>query len=432
MASALLCAAVWAVAVPVSVQAAVALQQARATVTAELAADGISPVPTPGPDLRALLRRQHSAATTVYFAEDNTCGFLTGREDNAYTCNDQLAQCAIITVSQLGLIGCCDGHDCGGFHLDCVDFDSYWSSDDGCDSSCQTDMLTLKCSDVDTPYCNTASINGGTTLQVYGYFCDAQDISTVQPIMTTYAGEADDRSFSPSVLSDVSSTDPSDDPSPSTSTTPHPSSSPSSSPAPATKSAKKSNVGAIAGGTVGGVAALALLGLAIALIMRSRRKDVQMQTQMMQPPPLQPQMQQQLPPQPPPPGPSPSMQKMPEYAVTPQQPQYPGSPGLPAYSQPNYAQPIYTAAGQVPPVRTGSASPLSPDYNRMSSISGMSTGTSAVGPISPQTTGHTMATVVPNGGAGAGAGVPPTIHEAGGDTVGATSDNHHGQMHELA
>ncbi|CAK7216023.1 hypothetical protein SCUCBS95973_002664 [Sporothrix curviconia] len=453
---------------------AVQFKPARATVVPEIPGDGMTPKPTAPPELRRHLANRDTG-TTVFYAPDNTCGFLSGSSENAYTCNDVDAQCAIITLSKSGYIGCCDDGDCGGFHLSCVDSSQFYSASD-CDSSCASDTFTLKCTDSATPYCNSVSINGGASLKVYGYFCNDVAISTMQAILTTYSGETDGRSFSASLLNDVTfdstvgQTETFGFGSTGTSTTtPVPtttippgggSSTPTPTPAPAKKS---SNTGAIAGGVVGGVAGLALIGLAIFFILRRQRKNSAMTPAAGAPgapgaaapgaapaagpggAPLagaavagaavagSPGMQQV---NTPPPQPYYDPSKTPEYAYagqgSPQPGQQPYYQGQPQPYPPQ--QPYYAAAAVAPsPDRTESASPLgagSPmhDYH-LSSVS--ATGSSPyTGAISPQTTGNT-------GSMGVGvipgqAQVPATIHEAGGNAIGVHNDNHHGEMHELA
>lgn len=398
---------------------------------------------------------------------------LTASLDNAYTCNDVAAQCAIITISKSGFIGCCDDGECGGFHLSCVDSSAFYSSS-ACDSSCKSDTFTLKCTSSDTPYCNSVSINGGASLKVYGYFCNDEAVSTMQPILTTYSGETDGRAFSASVLDDTTTLDSTAAQTETFGGGAHSSSTTStrstasgtsgtSTPTP-TPAAKKSNTGAIAGGVVGGVAGLALIALAVFFILRSQRKKNGIQGTPGAAPagapgygpggaPLagaavagaaaggyaasSPGMSQVNTPPPQPYYADPS--KTPEYAYAGQGSPQPGQPpyfqGQPQPYPPQ--QPYYAAAAVPPSDRTDSTSPLPvgssvQDY-RMSSVS--AAGSSPyTGPISPQSTGNTA--VAGAGGAVAGQPqVPATIHEAGGNAVGDGQDfnaNHHGQMHELA
>ncbi|CAK7208700.1 hypothetical protein SBRCBS47491_000180 [Sporothrix bragantina] len=454
---------------------------ARATVLPEIPGDAMSPKPTSPPELRRQLVNRDTG-TTVYYAPDNTCGYLSGMSDNAYTCNDGDAQCAIITLSKSGFIGCCDDGECGGFHLTCID-SSQFNSGTVCGSSCASDTFTLKCTDSDTPYCNSVSINGGASLKVYGYFCNDVAISTMQAILTTYSGETDGRSFSASLLNDGSLDSTAaqtetfgGDGSGSTTTSAHTTSStsggggsngnttptptpPTPTPTPAPK--KSTNTGAIAGGVVGGVAGLALIGAAIFFILRHQRKNSAMTPAAGAPgaagaapggapgvgpggAPLagaavagaaaagSPGMSQVNTPPPQPYYADPS--KTPEYAYagqgSPQPGQQPYYQGQPQPYPPQ--QPYYAAAAVAPsPDRTDSTSPLPAgssmhDY-RLSSVSAAGSSPYA-GAISPQTTGHTSAMGVMPGQAQ----VPPTIHEAGGNAIGVANENHHGEMHELA
>lgn len=113
-----------------------------------------------------------------------------------------------------------------------------------------------------------------------------------------------------------------------------------------------------------------------------------------------------------------------------QQP-YPGQPGGYQPYYPAAAAGGMMAASALSPDRTGSASPMQPgqDY-RMSSVSAADSSP-YTGPISPQSTGNTAVML---GGVPGQPQVPATIHEAGGNTVGASdyNANHRGEMHELA
>ncbi|CAK7198752.1 hypothetical protein SEUCBS139899_001416 [Sporothrix eucalyptigena] len=441
---------------------AVQFKPARATVVPEIPGDAMTPRPTSPPELRRNLFHRDTG-TTVYYAQDNTCGFLSGQEDNAYTCNDVDAQCAIITISKSGFIGCCDDGDCGGFHLSCVDSSQFYSGT-VCGSSCASDTFTLKCTDSDTPYCNSVSINGGASLKVYGYFCNDVAISTMQAILTTYSGETDGRSFSASVLETTSldstaaqtetfgggdsSTSTTSPKSTAINTAGGSSTTTPTSPTTTPPAKKSTNTGAIAGGVVGGVAGLALIGAGIFFLLRHQRKNSAMTPAAGAPgagpggAPLagaavggvagaavagSPGMSQVNTPPPQPYYADPS--KTPEYAyagqVSPQPGQQPYFQGQP---QPYPPQQPYYAAGVAPsPDRTDSTSPLPGQDYRMSSIS--AAGSSPyTGPISPQSTGTTAAM----GAVPGQPQVPATIHEAGGNAIGTANDNHHGEMHELA
>ncbi|KIH86654.1 hypothetical protein SPBR_08417 [Sporothrix brasiliensis 5110] len=457
---------------------AIQYEAAPATFLPDIPGDAMSPKPTSPPELRRNnLFRRASSETTVYYAPDNTCGFLSGKKDDAYTCNDVSAQCAIITLSKSGYIGCCDDGDCGGFHLGCVDSSAFFSSS-ACGSSCQSDTFTLKCTSSDAPFCNSVSINGGASLKVYGYFCNDAAVSTMQPILTTYAGETDGRSFSASLLGASTTLDSTagdtetfgahpTSSSKSSNSASHPTTSgggssggASSSPSPSPAPKKSTNTGAIAGGVVGGVAGLALIAAAIFFVLRTQRKNNGLQSgpagpgaaaagapapgvgpdgaplagaavagspgmsQVNTPPPNQYY--------------AADPTKGAEYAYAGQGSPQPGQPpyfqgqGQPFVPQ----QPYYAAAAVAPsPDRTDSTSPLAvgssvQDY-RMSSVS--AAGSSPyTGAISPQTTGNTAVGGLAPGGQ---AQVPATIHEAGGNAVGGAQDfnaNHHGEMHELA
>ena len=425
-------------------------------------ADAPAALPTSPPQANAELVRR--AGTTLFFAPDNTCGYLTGDSDIAYTCNNAGAQCAISTPSaSTGYIGCCADGDCAGYHVACVDSDAY-SSSSACGASCRADILTLKCTASDVPYCNSVSINGGS-LKVYGYYCNNEAISTMQALYTTYNGETDGRAFTASVVTastsatetasfggggapeDTSSVSSGSAAGAPTSTSPSPSSSSSS--GSSNGGGKKSNTGAIAGGVVGGVVGLVLIGAAVFFFRRHQHKNDSQQ-----------------PPQAGAVGgaPAPGAPGAPGAGYGMSQP--PPPPGgyytaEPAPNQPGYyhqqsvvpPQQYYAAAavpGAVSPDRADSTSPLKPDYTgsgagspqlghdyRMSSVSAVTnTNSQYTGPISPQHTGQTAvaSTVSSVPGAPGTPQVPATIHEAAGNAVGTPdyNANHRGEMAELA
>lgn len=227
----------------------------------ELPSDGVSPRPTEA--VMELFRRADDL--TTLWAPDNTCGYISGREGAAYTCNGDY-QCAFATASSTGNVGCCSGGVCN-MRYGCVDYVSYWSSS-ACDNGCKVDANTLKCSATSAPYCNTISFAGGIT----DYWCNNVEISTAQKATTTYSG-GDERvyttsdatssiSVASSTLSSASAAQPT--------VTVHASSSASSS-ASNDDDKSSSNTGAIVGGVVGGVAFLAIVGLAIFFFLRKKR-----------------------------------------------------------------------------------------------------------------------------------------------------------------
>ncbi|EPE07994.1 hypothetical protein F503_00777 [Ophiostoma piceae UAMH 11346] len=423
-------------------------------------ADAPAALPTSPPQVNAELVRR--AGTTLYFAPDNTCGYLTGDSDIAYTCNNADAQCAISTPSaNTGYIGCCEDGNCAGYHVACVDSEAY-SSSSACGTSCRADTLTLKCTASDVPYCNSVSINGGN-LKVYGYYCNNEAISTMQALYTTYNGETDGRAFTASVFTATASASQTasfgDGGSPEetssaagavTSTGPSPTSSSDNG---GGGGGKKSNTGAIAGGVVGGVAGLALIGAGIFFLMRHQRKNASKQPPQVgavgavggAPAPGGPGA----------PGPGYGMSQV----DTPPPPggyyAAPTAPTQPGYyhQQPGAPPQQYYAAAAVPGAvssdRTDSTSPhtdyagsgagspqLGHDY-RMSSVSAVTNNNSQyTGPISPQHTGQTTSASPVSSAPAAPSTpqVPATIHEAAGNAVGTPdyNANHRGEMAELA
>lgn len=62
-----------------AVAKAVQFRPAHATVTPEIPGDAMTPKPTSPPELRRNLFYRDTK-TTVYYAQDNTCGFSAGQE----------------------------------------------------------------------------------------------------------------------------------------------------------------------------------------------------------------------------------------------------------------------------------------------------------------------------------------------------------------
>lgn len=115
----------------------------------------------------------------------------------------------------------------------------------------------------------------------------------------------------------------------------------------------------------------------------------------------------------PPPPFDPAMQKTTDYSAA-----AAAGAAYPQQYSPLPQQPQYA-----PVDRTSSTSPMATTAH-LSQVSGQSSYVPQ-GAVSPQTPGAaTIATGT--------SGVPSTVHEAGSNVVGGASDNHRGQMHELA
>lgn len=284
-----------------------------------------------------------------------------------------------------------------------------------------TNRFSLCSTNTALPYCNTISFPEG----IMDVFCNNVDITGIQAALTTYHGESS-RIFSALTLTTPASTSANDV----TSSTPSPSSTPTPSATGTggdgggggdsgnngsggdnnggsnnggssdgsndngSKSGggSKSNTGAIVGGVVGGVGGLALIGLAAFFFLR-RRKSTAGHEPVNQSPPA-------------PIYTSPPMQQTPQGFYD---PKFAAATGQQPYPPPNqqYVQPqeFYTPAPQP------SVSPVDPRY---------STAQSSTSPAPSGQFGSPVA-----------GGFQPqenVIHEA----PAQPSENHRGEMHELA
>ncbi|KAH7029254.1 uncharacterized protein B0I36DRAFT_384797 [Microdochium trichocladiopsis] len=195
---------------------------------------------TAPPERHELVRKQQQPLQTAIAAPDNTCGYMSGLS------------------SQVACVG-------GG-----AGFTTR------CDSACQADTAaTRKCTGSTDTYCVTLSFGAGTE----AYWC-TNSPGVTWAVSTTYPGQLN-RTFTTSVIDAVWTTSL---PFASGAATTAPASSARSRPTPATpttysiptipsinSSSGGSNTGAIPGGVVGGVAALALMGLGIWLARRRSR-----------------------------------------------------------------------------------------------------------------------------------------------------------------
>ncbi|KAI5462221.1 hypothetical protein BGZ63DRAFT_423508 [Mariannaea sp. PMI_226] len=233
--------------------------------------DGVSPRPTEA--AMELFRR--AGDFTTLWAPDNTCGYVSGRQGAAYTCNNDY-RCALVTSGSVGNVGCCNNDFCN-VRYSCVDFEAYWSSS-ACDDGCAVDAQTLKCTGTTAPYCNTISFADGVT----DYWCNNLAISKAQLISTTYSG-GDQRKYTANATATTESTTSSEGSSSQTQSTVtvHGSSASSSSDSDNdsdnnnnnnNNDHKKSNVGPIVGGVVGGIGGLALIAGAVWFFLRSKKK----------------------------------------------------------------------------------------------------------------------------------------------------------------
>lgn len=412
---------------------------------------------TAPPNLHELAKRQE--AQTVLVGPDNTCGYVSGLLASAYTCNDVKAQCAFLTYANIGAVACCNSATCG-FRLDCVDYARLSTS--SCGASCQNDMNTVKCSRSATPYCGTATFFNG----IKDYYCMTSRYSTAKQMLTTWIGEDDGRSFSQLVLTVTTSAG--------RSATQdvglgEGSITVTASAAPGgnnnnnngnnsdnnNRGGSSTPIGAIVGGVVGGVAILVAVALGLFFLIRHNKKKKQRQNaaaaaaaggypQMMQ----QPGGPNNGPNAPPAAGAAAGAHQSvynPAYA----QQQYPSPTQSPPPQQqqggfnPQQAPPYYAAAGagagDLKPQAYSNVQPpspaTSPGIDNRQSLQPSSPTMTDVSSIHPNHTGSTMGGGYQQYGNnnGNGPNVPSTVHEAGGDAVGAYGphSNHRGQFHEM-
>ncbi|KAK8037072.1 hypothetical protein PG991_001386 [Apiospora marii] len=404
---------------------------------------------TAPPSLELLAKRQE--AMTVLEAPDNTCGFVGGQIDSAYSCVDTDVKCAVVTYSNLvGAVGCCKGDECA-VRATCVDYAELSSS---CRrGSCQTtpynlywsvtpsryldtkdeSNLTPCRSTSSASYCGTISYPNG----IRDYFCQFTSNTTVGRAYTTYFGEMDDRSYTRRVLAVSTSSNPLKTSDVNIGATQVPTTV-TASPTPGhdnnnSKGGSSIPVGAIVGGVVGGVAVLAIVALALFFIVRHHNKKKRQHQAIAAATGGYPQMAQQ-------PGGATATIPIPHPIPAPAATLQPATTTSTPYT--------YTAGGgdmkpqayaHVQPPSPAASPGITDPHNRQSYNNNhpASPTMTDVSSIQPHHTGSTM-----GGGGGGGYGygnngsgpnVPMTVHEAGGDAVGTHGphSNHHGQFHEL-
>ena len=123
----------------------------QTTASVDPALYGWTPKPTAAPELlKKLSKRQITGndddsdeETTVFFAPDQTCGYVSGRPGASLTCAPDY-QCVLFTASAslTGNLACCNTETCG-VRLACIGYDEYYSSS-ACDDACNLDAYTLK------------------------------------------------------------------------------------------------------------------------------------------------------------------------------------------------------------------------------------------------------------------------------------------------
>ncbi|KAG6010293.1 hypothetical protein E4U21_007342 [Claviceps maximensis] len=251
--------------------------QPRATGAALLPEHGILPKPTPPPGLddfhQGFFKRATTAQTplTMMIAPDNTCGWVSASSAAPYTCGGRHATCGLI-LGQANIPGAvmCFNSEAFNFNIACVDYDSYFSSS-ACDRACSQNPYTTKCTSGALPYCNTIAFPGGIT----DYWCNSVEYSTARTAQTTWVGQSSRRSYSVFVQNSSGYLDATSFPTNAFNADPSATGSAAGGESRTSdgdsKRDSKTPIGAIVGGVVGGVAVIGL-GL-LALFFFLRRKN---------------------------------------------------------------------------------------------------------------------------------------------------------------
>ncbi|ATY65219.1 hypothetical protein A9K55_003992 [Cordyceps militaris] len=413
-----------------------ARMEAQPTVPAIFALDGFSPAPTTPPAPELVAARAETSSPVLQYNSGNTCGYVSGVSAASYYCINRGDYCALSTSANgnPGRIACCGATQCN-FRTSCVNSADIYTSK-VCNQAC-IDNTYIVNAESDYPYCNTVSFRGGAI----DYACGVNDIRTFQLLETSYSGQLNPQTYTDYTVTGTSASRPSGSatgaPPRSSSSTSSSSTAPSSTgtvqPTGDQSSKSSTPVGAIVGGVVGGVGALALIGIGILLFLRNKKKNSGQQSP---PPPLMNQPQQ-------PGGPPPSQAHYsyqdttgagyatsPSAAGTYYPPPQQGSPSPNyPYSQPSvspatsyapqqpgqqgYGQQPYQQAGSPPPMQQQYAAPVAGSPPPMQQQYGAPVAGAAVG-------------------AAAGAAVHKdgplkTVHEA----PTANSAGHRGEMQEL-
>ncbi|KAF5021547.1 hypothetical protein F66182_6404 [Fusarium sp. NRRL 66182] len=219
--------------------------------------DTVAPMQTDPPTTFDLERRQATSdQITITIAPDNVCGFISERMGASRACPVDDHCYFFPPVPSLsfenGGVLCCGSTSCQ-YHATCID---------------------SKATDTASPFCNTVSWSGNTV----DYWCNDVDITTAQVAALTYRGQKP-RSFTTIDEDDVSSLQ-SQISAAKTGGNAVGEATRASEPS-ATETSVDENsssaapTGAIVGGAVGGVATIAILGLAIFFFLRRKKKQSQ-------------------------------------------------------------------------------------------------------------------------------------------------------------
>ncbi|KAL7927513.1 hypothetical protein ACQKWADRAFT_308267 [Trichoderma austrokoningii] len=205
---------------------------------------GWSPKPTEPP--KPLFGRMMMPRADGYTLGPETCGFVPGNDGNSFTCVSSGYTC----TPQGGFVGCCEPNSaCSQIKTSCIDYQA--SATGAC--NLPSDFHTLCCGTSTLPACYTwvisTSASTDKAIELYTIFGCSLTAGT-GTLLTVDPGWLATHTFgSTTTTASTTSSSPSATSNPDKSSTP---------------------VGAIAGGTVGGVAVLGLIGLAIFLLYRHR------------------------------------------------------------------------------------------------------------------------------------------------------------------
>ncbi|KAL7790964.1 hypothetical protein V8C37DRAFT_382990 [Trichoderma ceciliae] len=226
---------------------------------------GWSPKPTQAP--KPLLGRMMVPRADDFTLGPQTCGFVPGTVGNSFTCISSGYTC----TPQSDFVGCCEPNSsCSLIKTSCIDYQA--SASGAC--NLPSDFHTLCCGTSSLPACYTwvistsASTDDSATL--YTIF-DCSPQAGRGTLLTVDPGWSSTHSLGSTTTTSTTTSTTTASAESSTSSTTSSTSSTSAAPAPEpTHKSSSTPVGAIAGGTVGGVAALGLVGLAAFLFIRRR------------------------------------------------------------------------------------------------------------------------------------------------------------------
>ncbi|KAH6714883.1 hypothetical protein BKA61DRAFT_603355 [Leptodontidium sp. MPI-SDFR-AT-0119] len=172
------------------------------------------------------------------------CGWINGNGASAVSCG-----ASFYCATQQSFVGCCEISSCAGIVTTCYDI-----LGSICDAACQQNVANLVCASP-LPYCATYGYSGGST----GYGCAVATGYKVSVLLSVTTSDGGSLSL-PTPSSTTSS--------PASSSTTTSTTSPVS---PSTNNGLGG--GAIAGIVIGAIAAIALIGILVFLILRRHRKQ---------------------------------------------------------------------------------------------------------------------------------------------------------------